>query len=75
MIAEAKQHWSFIGWVTKNLISRAPPCFGWHVNPLVPAEFAVFSTHQSTLGPRCGLWPVPLVADPQGRPVTLKRGY
>jgi hypothetical protein len=26
-IAEVKQHWSVIGWVTKNLLSRAPPCF------------------------------------------------
>jgi hypothetical protein len=25
-IAEVKQHWSGIGWVTKNLLSRAPPC-------------------------------------------------
>jgi hypothetical protein len=42
-IAEVKQRWSVIGWVTKNLLSRAPPCFGRHVKPLVPAAFAVFS--------------------------------
>jgi hypothetical protein len=27
-IAEVKQHWLVIGWVTKNLLSRAPPCSG-----------------------------------------------
>jgi hypothetical protein len=32
--AKAKQHWSVIGWVTKNVLSRAP-CFGRHVKPLV----------------------------------------
>jgi hypothetical protein len=26
-IAEVKQLWSVIGWVTKNLLTRAPPCF------------------------------------------------
>jgi hypothetical protein len=41
-----------IGWVTKNLLSRAPPCFGRHVKPLVPAAFAVVSSHQHALGPR-----------------------
>jgi hypothetical protein len=40
-ITEVKQRWSVIGWVTKNLLSLAPPCFGGHVKPLVPAEFAV----------------------------------
>jgi hypothetical protein len=59
-IAEVKQRWSVIGWVTKNLLSRAPPCFGRHVKTLVPAAFAVVSTHQSALGPR-GLWPVLLM--------------
>jgi hypothetical protein len=29
----------------QNLLSRAPPCFGRHVKPLVPATFAVVSTH------------------------------
>jgi hypothetical protein len=57
-ITEAKQRWSAIGWVTKKLFSRAPPCFRRHVKPLVPAAFAVVSTHQSALGPRGGLWPV-----------------
>jgi hypothetical protein len=37
-IAEVKQRWSVIGWVTKNLLSRAPPCFGRHVKPLVPVN-------------------------------------
>jgi hypothetical protein len=40
-IAEAKQRWLVIGWVTKNVISREPPCVGMHVKPLVPAVFAV----------------------------------
>jgi hypothetical protein len=39
-IAEVKQRWSAIGWVTKNLLSTAPPCFGRHIRPLVPAAFA-----------------------------------
>jgi hypothetical protein len=65
-IAEAKQRsqWSGIGWVTKTLSSRASPCFGRHVKPLVSAAFAVVSTHQLALGPRGGLWPVFLVGNP-----------
>jgi hypothetical protein len=55
---------SVIGWVTKNLLSRAPPCFGRHVKPLVLAVFAVVSTHQFALGLRGGLWPVLLVGNP-----------
>jgi hypothetical protein len=31
----------------QNLLSRAPPCFGRHVKPLVLAEFAVVCTHCS----------------------------
>ncbi|RVE41463.1 hypothetical protein evm_013887 [Chilo suppressalis] len=38
----------------QNLLSRAPPCFGRHVKPLVPAASAVVSTRQSALGPRGG---------------------
>jgi hypothetical protein len=60
-IAEVKQHWAVIGWVTKNLLFRPSPCFGRHVKPLVPAAFAVVSTHQPALGPRGGLWPVLLM--------------
>jgi hypothetical protein len=56
-IAEVTQRWSVIGWVAKNLLSRAPPCFGRHVKPLVPGAFAVV-THQPALGPRGGLWPL-----------------
>jgi hypothetical protein len=41
--------------VTKNLLSRAPPCFGRHVKPLVPVAFAVVSTLQPALGPCGGL--------------------
>jgi hypothetical protein len=55
-IVEAKKHWSVTGWVTKNVISRAPSCFGGHVKPLVPAVFAVVSTHQSALDPRSELY-------------------
>jgi hypothetical protein len=51
-IAEIKQRWSVIGWVTKILLSRAPPFFGRHVMSLVPAVVAVVSTHQPALGPR-----------------------
>jgi hypothetical protein len=63
-IAEVKQHWIIIGWVTKNLLCGAPPCFRWHVKPLVPAAFAVVTTHQPALGPRGGLWPVLLTCNP-----------
>jgi hypothetical protein len=50
--------------VTKYLLSRAPPCFRRHVKLLVPAAFAVVSTHQPALGPRGGLWPVLLMRNP-----------
>jgi hypothetical protein len=60
-IAEVRQRWSVIGWVTKNLLSRAPPCFGRHIKQLVPVAFAVISTHQPALGPRGGLWHVLLI--------------
>jgi hypothetical protein len=62
--AEVKQRWSVIGWVTKNLLSRAPRCFRRHVKPLVPAAFAVVSTHQTALDPRGELWPVLLMCNP-----------
>jgi hypothetical protein len=62
-IAEFKQRWSVIGWVTKNLLSQAPPCFRRHVKS-VPAAFAVVSTHQPALGPRGGLWTDLLVCNP-----------
>jgi hypothetical protein len=58
------KRWSVIEWLTKNLLSRAPPCFGRHVKSLVPAAFAVVSTHQPVLGPRGGLWPVLLMCNP-----------
>jgi hypothetical protein len=60
-IAEVKQRWSVIARVTKNLLSRAPPCFGRHVKPLVPAAFAVVSTHQPASDTRGGLWLVLLM--------------
>jgi hypothetical protein len=59
-IAEIKQRWSVIGWVTKKL-SRASPCSARPFKPLVPAAFAIVSTHQPALGPRGGLWPVLLM--------------
>jgi hypothetical protein len=31
---------------------------------LVPAAFAVVSSHQPALGPRGGLWPVLVLCDP-----------
>jgi hypothetical protein len=63
-VPEVKQSWSVIGWVTKNLLYRAPPCLGRHVKSLVPAAFAVVSTYQPALGPRGGLWPVLLMCNP-----------
>jgi hypothetical protein len=61
--------------VTENLLSRAPPGYGRHVKPLVPAAFPVVSTHQPALGPRGGLWPVLLMCNPEGRPVPQQLGY
>ncbi|RVE39932.1 hypothetical protein evm_015418, partial [Chilo suppressalis] len=57
VVASLVQKWSVIGWVIKNLLSLAPPCFGRHVKPLVPAASAVGSTRQSALGPCGGSWP------------------
>jgi hypothetical protein len=62
-IAEVKQRWSVMRWVTKNLLSPAPPCFGRHVKLQVPTAFAVVSIHQSALGPRGGIWPVLLMCN------------
>jgi hypothetical protein len=36
----------------KNLFYQTPSCFGRHVKPLIPAAFAVVSTHLIALGPR-----------------------
>jgi hypothetical protein len=58
------KRWSVIGWVTEFLLSRAPSCFGRYVKPLVPAVFAIVSTHQPALGPRGELWPVLLTCNP-----------
>jgi hypothetical protein len=44
VIAEVKQRWSVIGWVTKNLLSRTTLCFGRHIKLLVLAAFAVVTT-------------------------------
>jgi hypothetical protein len=53
-----------LGWVTKILLYRVHPHFARHFKPLVPAVFAVLSTHQSALGPRGGSWPVLFVGNP-----------
>jgi hypothetical protein len=63
--SQVKQRWSVIGWVTKNLLSRAPPCFGRHVKPLVPAAFAIVS-NQPALGLRVGSWPDLLMCNREG---------
>ncbi|RVE45201.1 hypothetical protein evm_010142 [Chilo suppressalis] len=74
-IVEVKQlsQWSVIGWVSKNLLSRVPPCFGRHVKPLVPAASAVVSTRQSALGPRGG--PSQSLYSINGRPVPQQWGH
>jgi hypothetical protein len=59
-IAGVNQRWSVIGSVTKNLLSRAPPCFRRHVKPLVPAAVAVVSTHQLALARVVGNGPFSL---------------
>jgi hypothetical protein len=41
-IAEVKQRWSVIGWVTKNLFSRTPSCYRKHVKPLAPTAFGPY---------------------------------
>jgi hypothetical protein len=56
VIVQVKQRWSVMRWVTKNLLSRAPPCFGRHVKPLVLAAFVLVSIHQSALSP-LGIFP------------------
>jgi hypothetical protein len=63
-IAEVTQRWSVIDWVTKNLLSRTPPCLGRNVKPLVPAAFVVVSIHQPAMGPLGGLWLVLLKCNP-----------
>jgi hypothetical protein len=63
-IATVQQRWSVIDWVTKNLLSRTPPCFGRHVKPLVSAAFVVVSNNQPAQAPRGGLWPVLLMCNP-----------
>jgi hypothetical protein len=40
--------------------------FGRHVKLLVPAAIAVVITLQPALGPRGGLWPVPLLIHKEG---------
>jgi hypothetical protein len=54
------------------VLSRAPPCFGRHVKPLVPAAFAV---HPPALDPRGGLRPVLLMCNPYERRVPHQWGH
>jgi hypothetical protein len=42
-----------------NLMSQAPPCFGRHGKPLVPAVFPVVNIHFHALEPCGGLRPRP----------------
>jgi hypothetical protein len=67
--------WSVIRWLTKNLLSVAPPCFGRHVLPLDVAAFAVVSTHQPALGLRGVLWPILLMCNIKGRPMPQHWGH
>jgi hypothetical protein len=55
-IAEVKQCWSVIGWVTKNLLSRAPPCFRRHVKPCFKrhVKFSLCVIHKGALCPSSG---------------------
>jgi hypothetical protein len=61
-IAEAKQRWSVVAWLTKNVLSRAPRCIGRHVKPS--------RLHLQSLAPtnpqwaRGGLWIDLLICDP-----------
>jgi hypothetical protein len=53
-ITEVKQRWSVIRWVTKSLLSRAPPCFGRHVKPLSYGPFSLCVIHRECLYPSSG---------------------
>jgi hypothetical protein len=56
-IAEVKQRWSVIGWVTKVLLSRALPLFGMLVKSLVPHLQSLAPTNPHwprVVAPRCG---------------------
>jgi hypothetical protein len=48
-IAEVKQRWSVSGWVTKNLLSQVPPCFGRVYGP-----FSLCVIHKESLCPSSG---------------------
>jgi lipid-A-disaccharide synthase-like uncharacterized protein len=48
-IAEVKQRWPVIGWMTKILLSQTLPCSERHGEPFVPAAFAVVSSLGSFL--------------------------
>jgi hypothetical protein len=62
--AEVKQCWSGMRWVTKHLLSWAPPCFGRYVKPMVSPGFVVIS-NQSALSPRGEFWPILLMCNQQ----------
>jgi hypothetical protein len=52
VIAEIKKRCSAIGWVIKNVLSRAPPCFGRHVKPLGSRGISDIPPRRSLL-PKC----------------------
>jgi hypothetical protein len=60
-IAQIKQRRSVIEWVTKIYYLEL---FRASKGTLIPAAFAVVSTHQPALGPRGGLWPFRLMCNP-----------
>jgi hypothetical protein len=58
-IAEAKQHWSVIGWVTKNILSRAPTA-----SECTFGQSRLYLQSSAPVNPhwvRGGLWPVLLM--------------
>jgi hypothetical protein len=57
-IVEVMQRWAIIGWVTKNFFIPNSFVLRKALKPLVPAAFAVVSSHQPALRPRGGLWVV-----------------
>jgi P2-related tail formation protein len=60
-IAEVKQRWSVIGWVTKNLLSRTPSCFEATLDfgtwmgdqKFITSSSSVLRKARSAVGPGC----------------------
>jgi hypothetical protein len=74
-IIEVKQRCSVNKWVTKNVLSQAPPCFGRHVKPFVPAAFAVISTTKAHWDRLVGYDPFSLCVIHKGDGLTTCHGY